>query len=105
MAWNQKPIMEQKQQFVSLAATGRFTFTQLCADYHISRKNGHKWLGRYRQEGMAGLRERSRRPHGCSHQTVLRANQMGSGFVVCGRNTGCPSNQANRTGSGFAICS
>jgi hypothetical protein len=29
MAWNQKPIMEQKQQFVSLAATGRFTFTPL----------------------------------------------------------------------------
>lgn len=76
MAWNQKPIMEQKQQFVSLAATGRYTFTQLCADYHISRKNGHKWLGRYRKEGMAGLRERSRRPHGCSHQTVLRVEQL-----------------------------
>jgi transposase-like protein len=53
MAWNQVTLMEQKQQFVSLAATGRFTFTELCADYHISRKTGHKWLGRYRREGLA----------------------------------------------------
>ncbi len=44
MAWNQVTLMEQKQQFVSLAATGRFTFTELCADYHVSRKTGHKWV-------------------------------------------------------------
>jgi len=68
MAWNQVTLMEQKQQFVSLAATGRFTITELCADFHVSRKTGHKWLGRYRQAGVAGLRERSRRPHGCSHR-------------------------------------
>jgi hypothetical protein len=38
MAWNQVTVMEQKHQFVSLAATGRFTFTELCADFHVSRK-------------------------------------------------------------------
>ena len=64
--------MEQKHQFVSLAATGRFTFTELCADFRVSRKTGHKWVVRYRQDGAAGLRERSRRPHGCAHQTALR---------------------------------
>ncbi|MBE7538016.1 MAG: helix-turn-helix domain containing protein [Opitutaceae bacterium] len=62
--------MEQKHRFVSLAATGRFTFTELCADFHVSRKTGHKWWKRYRREGTAGLRERSRRPQGCSHQTA-----------------------------------
>ena len=57
MAWNQVTLMEQKQQFVSLAATGRFTFTELCADYHVSRKTGHKCLERYRTEGVrVGLR-------------------------------------------------
>jgi transposase InsO family protein len=76
MAWNEITLMEQKQQFVSLAATGRFTFTELCADYHVSRKTGHKWVARFRQEGMAGLRERSRRPHGCAHQTALRIAQL-----------------------------
>lgn len=76
MAWNQVTVMEQKLQFVSLAATGRFTFTQLCADFHISRKTGHKWVVRYRQEGAAGLRERSRRPRGCAHQTAVRIAQL-----------------------------
>ena len=68
--------MEQKHRFVSLAVTGRFTFTELCADFHVSRKSGHKWLVRYRKEGMAGLRERSRRPHGCAHQTAARIEQL-----------------------------
>ncbi|MBE7537708.1 MAG: helix-turn-helix domain containing protein [Opitutaceae bacterium] len=62
--------MERKHRFVSLAATGRFTFTELCADFHVSRKTGHKWWKRYRREGTEGLRERSRRPQGCSHQTA-----------------------------------
>ncbi len=76
MAWNQVTLMEQKHRFVSLAATGRFTFTELCADFHVSRKTGHKWVVRYRKEGAAGLRERSRRPHGCAHQTAARIEQL-----------------------------
>jgi transposase len=62
--------MEEKHRFVSLAAIGRFTLTELCADFHISRKTGHKWLVRYREQGVRGLQERSRRPHGCAHQTA-----------------------------------
>jgi transposase len=68
--------MDQKHQFVSLAATGRFTFTELCADFRVSRKTGHKWVVRYRQDGAAGLCERSRRPHGCAHQAALRIAQL-----------------------------
>ena len=61
--------MNQKMQFVSLAATGRFSVTQLCEDFDISRKTGHKWLGRYAAHGPKGLGDVSRRPHGCCHQT------------------------------------
>jgi putative transposase len=68
--------MEEKHRFVSLAATGRFTFTALCADFHVSRKTGHKWLRRYREAGAAGLRERSRRPHGCAHQTAAQIERL-----------------------------
>jgi transposase len=31
--------------------------------YGISRKTVHTWLGRYRQEGLPGLTDRSHRPH------------------------------------------
>jgi putative transposase len=47
--------MEQKHRFISLAGTGRFTLTELCADFQISRKTGYKWLRRYQAEGLRGL--------------------------------------------------
>jgi len=62
--------MDQKLQFVSLAATGRFTVLQLCEDFAISRKTGHKCLARYASHGAVGLKDHSRRPHGCSHRTA-----------------------------------
>jgi transposase InsO family protein len=76
MAWNQVTLMEQKHRFVSLAGTGKFTVTELCADFKVSRKTGHKWLRRYRQEGTAGLRERSRRPDGCPEQLAAKLEQL-----------------------------
>lgn len=76
MPWNEVTPMEQKQRFVSLAATGRFTVTELCADFHVSRKTGHKWLRRYRQLGSVGLHARSRRPRGCAHQTAEQIERL-----------------------------
>ena len=47
--------MDKRMQFVSLAVTGRFSVSQLCEDFDISRKTGHKWLGRYAARGAEGL--------------------------------------------------
>ena len=41
--------MDEKERFVTLARTGRFTLTDLCRDFGISRKTGHKYLERYRR--------------------------------------------------------
>ncbi|MDP1579481.1 MAG: leucine zipper domain-containing protein [Candidatus Didemnitutus sp.] len=68
---------------------GRFTLTELCADFRVSRKTGYKWLRRYQQEGVRGLQCRSRRPRHCPHHTAEeigpsdRGQAIGSGFVVC----------------------
>jgi transposase-like protein len=51
--------MNQKLQFVSLAATGRFSVTQLCADFSLSRKTGHKWLSRYAAQGPLTVNNRT----------------------------------------------
>lgn len=69
MPWNKVTPMEQKQRLVSLVGTGKFTVTELCADFHISRKTAYKWLRRYREAGTDGLHDHSRRPHGCTHQS------------------------------------
>jgi hypothetical protein len=56
MPWKKVSSMEQKQQFVSLAGTDRFTVTELCLEFGISRKTGHKWLSRHAVGGMKALR-------------------------------------------------
>lgn len=41
----------------------KLNVTQLCRDLGIAPKTFYKWAARYREEGLAGLEERSRRPH------------------------------------------
>jgi len=36
----------------------------------VSLRTAYKWLARFRQEGEAGLQDRSSRPHRCPHQTA-----------------------------------
>ena len=69
MPWKNVSPMEEKQRFVNLAHSGRFTVTELCAEFGISRKTGHKWLARHAEAGMKGLEERSRAPHGVTGRT------------------------------------
>ena len=45
-------------------------FSALCGEYGISRPTGYEWLGRYRQQGLAGIAERSRRPHHSPERTA-----------------------------------
>jgi transposase len=40
-----------------------------CRYYGISRQAYYKWLRRYEEEGIEGLRDRSRAPHTCPHAT------------------------------------
>ena len=47
MPWKETEPMTEKEHFVTLAQTGRFTMAELCADFGISRKTGHKYLVRH----------------------------------------------------------
>jgi hypothetical protein len=40
-----------------------------CRHYGISRQVFYTWLRRYEADGLAGLRDRSRRPLHCLHET------------------------------------
>ena len=42
---------------------------------NISRQTAHKWWRRYREEGLAGLEDRSSRPWSCPHQTPARVER------------------------------
>ena len=62
MAWRERSVVDQREEFVSLALAPGANKRELCRRFGISRSNGHKWLQRYLREGRAGLVERSRRP-------------------------------------------
>jgi transposase InsO family protein len=55
--------MEEINRFVILAQSDRFTITELCEQFGISRKTGYKHLERYAASGLDGLQVRSHRPH------------------------------------------
>lgn len=63
MPWNKVTQMEELTRFVILAQTDRFTLTDLCEQFGISRKTGYKHLARYAESGLKGLEVRSHRPH------------------------------------------
>lgn len=62
MPWKEVLPMEERLRLMISAESGRFEFKTLCEQFGISRRVGYKWLGRYREHGMEGLREMSRAP-------------------------------------------
>jgi len=68
MPWLETAPVEERIQFIQDALSDRFTMSELCARYGVSRRIGYKWLSRYEEEGRRGLRDRSRAPHHCPHR-------------------------------------
>ena len=52
-----------------------WTVAEAARSMNISRQCAHKWWGRYREEGVDGLRDRSSRPHSCPHQTPKKVER------------------------------
>lgn len=76
MPWQKVEPMSEKERFVNLALTGRFTISKLCEDFGISRKTGHKYIARFKHEGPQGLNERSRRPKNSPSATEAEIERL-----------------------------
>lgn len=71
MPWKTMEIQEQRVEFVVRAARTQMPLSQLCAEFGISRPTGYLWLKRYREQGVAGIAERSRRPLHSPRRTAV----------------------------------
>jgi putative transposase len=73
MPWTETCAMEERVKFVMEWLEGTWSKTELCRFYGISRPTGDKWLTRYAEIGVEGLRDRSRapqhHPNGVSEET------------------------------------
>ena len=72
MPWIETEPMNEKFRFISAYLNNEeATFLELCERFNISGKTGYKYINRYKEEGIDGLKERSKAPH-------VQANRMAS---------------------------
>jgi transposase-like protein len=62
MPFREVSVMDQKREFVVFATAEGANVRELCRRFGISPTTGYKLLDRYRERGLAGLIEQSRRP-------------------------------------------
>lgn len=62
MPWKETRVSDDRIRFVVEARDGLDSMAVLCRRFGVSRRTGYKWLGRYEQDGPAGLEDRSRAP-------------------------------------------
>lgn len=70
MAWQVVDTMTLRHEFVRLALQEGSNISSLCDRYKISRPTGYKWISRFLESGIDGLKNLSPRPLTCPHKTV-----------------------------------
>ena len=72
--------MKIREELILKALAGEETKVELAAQYGVSRKTLYKWLDRYKERGLAGLVDESRRPRSSpmmtSPELALAAMQL-----------------------------
>jgi transposase InsO family protein len=61
MPWKEGSVMDERLRFIARLLEGE-SMSDLCREAGISRKTGYKILGRYKEEGVTAISDRSRRP-------------------------------------------
>jgi transposase InsO family protein len=70
-------VVEQRYRAVLEAGAG-VPVTEVAERFGVSRQSVHAWIRRYREGGLGGLMDRSRRPEWCPHQVSAEVEA-----VVC----------------------
>ena len=69
MPWKETDVLSERIEFVVRARTGEESVSDLCREFGVSRKTGHKWLARFEEGMFPSLADRSRRPIGQPKKT------------------------------------
>ena len=62
MPWKECNAMDERIRFIARLLDGH-SMSEVCREFGISRKTGYKIFGRYKDCGIEGLQDRSRRPY------------------------------------------
>jgi transposase InsO family protein len=75
MPWKVSKPMDERMKFIGRLLAGE-KMTDLCTEFGISRKTGHKFLARYEAFGPEGLVDRSRAPRRQARQTANELERL-----------------------------
>ena len=75
MPWKECHVVDERLRFVARRLDGE-KMTTLCAEFGISRKTGYKIFERYKDCGIEGLTDRSRRPYRHANQLPLTVEKL-----------------------------
>ncbi len=74
MPWKECLVMDERMRFISRLLDGE-KMAEVCRGFGISRKTGYKIWYRYRDTGVRGLTDRSRRPVRYAHQLPMQVEK------------------------------
>lgn len=69
MPWKVTTTMEQKVEFICEWLTQKYTITELCRVFEISRPTAYKMISRYENSGIEGLKEKRKSPRNHPNRT------------------------------------
>ena len=75
MPWKDVTVETQRQSVCYRIIHQHQSVAQVCRDAGISRKTAYKWLKRYRDDPLASLADRSRRPVNSPRKTQAAIEQ------------------------------
>src|SRR4028118_1564290 len=68
MPWHETDPVNERVKFIAAHQSGLFSMSELCHRSSISRPTGYKWLARYAESGVDGLKDLSHAPKHCPHR-------------------------------------
>src|SRR5271154_3271027 len=74
MPWQECYKVDERLRFVARVLEGE-KMAVLCREFDISRKTGHKIFNRYKECGLEGLSDRSRRPYRHANQLPFQVER------------------------------
>ena len=75
MPWKECNKMDERVRFVARLLEGE-KMAPLCRSFGISRKTGYKIFQRYKDMGLEGLTDRSRRPYRQANRLPFQVEQL-----------------------------
>lgn len=69
MPWKETTTMDQKIEFICEWRTGKYTITELCKVFEISRPTAYKLIHRLETYGIEGFKDISKSPHNHPNKT------------------------------------